>query len=107
MPGLWFRDVSTLFFCAIPAPILMFYSAKKFKQVISNMLLCRHSISSIEPLFPFPPLGSLLHKTIQMRDFDTIFITSYLFANNYTQEKVDLGFAGYGCLVAVKLNQAW
>lgn len=91
---------------------------KTFKQFLSDEPWCHISISltklfcafSVFDVYNSDNNNGLYNPTNNNKrkwSFNTTFINFRLFASKYDQEKVDLSFAGYECLNAVKLNWSW
>lgn len=65
------------------APHLAFLALRTFKRVLSDESLHRYSISLVELLYLFPPLGLLPNKIDYKRTFDIAFINSCQLAGNH------------------------
>lgn len=110
LPALSFFPVFALLSCSILDPALTDFISlvlKILKQALSDKILCRHSIkpNSAKLLGMFQTYSLLPKKSNYKWPVDTIFITSYLFAGNYTAKKINLSFKKYGYPVPVKFNR--
>lgn len=101
-----------------PPLLLRSSPLKTFQQFLLDESWRRMSTSLAKPLCLFPALGVYnpdnnngLHNSTNTNklkwDFDIAFINSRLLAGNYDQKEVNLSFAGWRCLNAVKFNRWW